>query len=59
MGGVRPHLDYAQPTGPSKRAEHSAGPREDCQLAGTVSCKVVAKIIAIKITGYPFAKVAI
>jgi hypothetical protein len=26
MGGVRPHLDYAQPTEPSKRGEHSAGP---------------------------------
>jgi hypothetical protein len=28
MGGVRPHLDYAQPTGPSKRGEHSAGPAQ-------------------------------
>jgi hypothetical protein len=24
---VRPHFDYSRPTGPSKRGEHSAGPR--------------------------------
>jgi hypothetical protein len=25
LGGVRPQSDYAQPTGPGKRGEHSAG----------------------------------
>ena len=28
MGGVRPHLDYARPTAPIKRGEHSAGPAQ-------------------------------
>ena len=26
LGGVRPHSDYARPTAPIKRGEHSAGP---------------------------------
>ena len=30
LGGVRPHSDYAQPTGPSKRGEHSVVGQFDC-----------------------------